>query len=252
MRDMIVRTALAATGLLGAMCVASAAQATTSYTITGFSVPFRVDGKIHAPSLNPAGEAAQIGQIHFITSVPGVTLDVFCIDVDDILTTGTFDGYDVNTATDPGNTIETLGYTTTELANVGYLLSHFGAASTGNAVKSAALQLAIWEVLNETDSSWNVKTGAFYVTNYNADLAAVGGVDDTATTYLTSLSTAPVVGDYTMTVLQPHNPGPGHNQTQVFGLVGGVPEPATWGMIVVGFGLLGSALRRRKPEDVFA
>jgi len=31
-----------------------------------------------------------------------------------------------------------------------------------------------------------------------------------------------------------------------------VPEPATWGMIVLGFGLLGSALRRRKREEMFA
>ncbi|MBS0479965.1 MAG: PEP-CTERM sorting domain-containing protein [Proteobacteria bacterium] len=27
---------------------------------------------------------------------------------------------------------------------------------------------------------------------------------------------------------------------------GGVPEPATWAMMVVGFGAVGSALRRRK------
>ena len=28
--------------------------------------------------------------------------------------------------------------------------------------------------------------------------------------------------------------------------VGGVPEPATWGMMIVGFGLVGAAARRRK------
>jgi hypothetical protein len=29
-----------------------------------------------------------------------------------------------------------------------------------------------------------------------------------------------------------------------------VPEPATWGMMLVGFGLLGGALRRRRPDSV--
>jgi hypothetical protein len=29
-------------------------------------------------------------------------------------------------------------------------------------------------------------------------------------------------------------------------------EPAAWGLIVVGFGLLGVALRRRQPQELFA
>ncbi len=30
---------------------------------------------------------------------------------------------------------------------------------------------------------------------------------------------------------------------------GGVPEPATWGLMLTGFGLAGSALRRRRAMD---
>ena len=30
--------------------------------------------------------------------------------------------------------------------------------------------------------------------------------------------------------------------------VGAVPEPATWAMMIVGFGLVGGALRRRRPQ----
>ncbi|MEG3125743.1 PEPxxWA-CTERM sorting domain-containing protein [Sphingomonas sp. GB1N7] len=33
---------------------------------------------------------------------------------------------------------------------------------------------------------------------------------------------------------------------------GAVPEPATWGMIIVGFGLTGAAIRRRRAEIAFA
>ncbi|SFP98538.1 PEPxxWA-CTERM sorting domain-containing protein [Sphingomonas rubra] len=34
--------------------------------------------------------------------------------------------------------------------------------------------------------------------------------------------------------------------------VGGVPEPATWAMLLVGFGAIGSAMRRRKPVTALA
>lgn len=35
------------------------------------------------------------------------------------------------------------------------------------------------------------------------------------------------------------------NFTTAAGLAGGVPEPATWAMMIVGFGLVGGAVRRR-------
>jgi PEP-CTERM motif len=33
---------------------------------------------------------------------------------------------------------------------------------------------------------------------------------------------------------------------------GAVPEPTVWGLLIVGFGLIGSALRRRKDQPAFA
>ncbi|MCG2842181.1 PEPxxWA-CTERM sorting domain-containing protein [Sandaracinobacter sp. RS1-74] len=33
---------------------------------------------------------------------------------------------------------------------------------------------------------------------------------------------------------------------------GGVPEPATWAMLIAGFGFVGGALRRRKPAQIIA
>lgn len=33
------------------------------------------------------------------------------------------------------------------------------------------------------------------------------------------------------------------------GLVGGVPEPATWALVIAGFGLAGAALRRRRAVE---
>ena len=36
------------------------------------------------------------------------------------------------------------------------------------------------------------------------------------------------------------------------GFTGGVPEPASWAMMLGGFGLVGSAMRRRKTAVTFA
>ena len=274
MRNRAIRTAIVAAGLFGAIGTAAPAQA-DNYTITGWSLPNHVNGRIFAPSLNAAGEGAQIGAINFTgtdtTTNANVTLSVFCIDVADILTTGTFAGYDVaTTAPTDASTIATLGYTPAALSNVGYLLNQFSAGAVGNTVKSAALQLAIWEVLNESSAnSWNVKSGAFKAANWDSyNLAATGGVDDTANGYLGTLSTAlgapGGIGGFNLTVLQPVSPAPGRNQSQVMALVSvynpphdgdireSVPEPATWGMIVLGFGLLGGALRRGKQKEIFA
>jgi hypothetical protein len=35
---------------------------------------------------------------------------------------------------------------------------------------------------------------------------------------------------------------------QIEGLTGGVPEPATWAFMILGFGVIGGALRRRKAN----
>jgi hypothetical protein len=35
-----------------------------------------------------------------------------------------------------------------------------------------------------------------------------------------------------------------------FGLTASVPEPATWAMMIVGFGMVGGALRRRQARRV--
>ena len=46
------------------------------------------------------------------------------------------------------------------------------------------------------------------------------------------------------------NPGYTFNTAQVFGLAGlaAVPEPATWAMMLVGFGFAGAAARRRRTR----
>jgi PEP-CTERM motif len=44
----------------------------------------------------------------------------------------------------------------------------------------------------------------------------------------------------------------GDFQWSISALTGGVPEPATWAMMLIGFGMMGSAMRGRRGQDVVA
>ncbi len=44
----------------------------------------------------------------------------------------------------------------------------------------------------------------------------------------------------------------GEGTLTVSGTTGGVPEPATWGLMILGFGAAGAALRRRRSRETFA
>ena len=60
-------------------------------------------------------------------------------------------------------------------------------------------------------------------------------------TSITFTDTSEVWHGFTLGVLDVAEPGPG-----------GVPEPATWAMLIAGFGLVGAALRRRRVTTVSA
>jgi hypothetical protein len=104
-----------------------------------------------------------------------------------------------------------------------------------------------------------------------ADNSGIGGVfgpadiliDGVSQTY--TLPTAGTAGSFDITGLS--LTGTGHsiqfkqaggawvfvNEVEFFGsVVGNVPEPAAWAMLIGGFGLLGAVSRRRKSSAVFA
>ncbi|RZM17884.1 MAG: PEP-CTERM sorting domain-containing protein, partial [Sphingomonas sp.] len=39
---------------------------------------------------------------------------------------------------------------------------------------------------------------------------------------------------------------------EIFRIVGSVPEPATWAMLLLGFGMIGATIRRRAPGATVA
>ncbi len=275
MRMGIFRPALvAASGLLCAVALPSAASATSiDLTVQGGGAALSSLGGIggNITYLNASNKSetksVSIGQIALtgkLSSTSGntlTTLSTFCIDVYDWLNKGVFTQTDKSAITSPNklgsapNTVTS--FTATQLDSVLKLLVYTTTGSTprmNNAITSAATQMAIWEILNETTGSWDVGTGTFNVSGGNATqmTAAIGD----ANSWLGVVKNGSIsTSGYDLTVWDP-NVG---NQRQIQLISGSnngsppaVPEPATWGTIVLGFGALGSALRNRKRANALA
>ena len=103
--------------------------------------------------------------------------------------------------------------------------------------------MAIWEIANETSAALTVSSDNFFVTAGSSSAART-----LANSYLASLTTwtLPTTGTAKLLI----SPG---NQTQIFfELAPSVPEPETWGMLILGMGAVGTVMRRRKRAYVLA
>jgi hypothetical protein len=224
-----------------AFACATGAQAQT-YNITSAgwtSNPGWVIGPVDYPTLGTHGEEeARIGPA-LLKGTDGsgnpVSLLTWCIDLFDPLQPGVFN------ATDIGHS----GFDATRLTQIATFLEHAQPLAV-DANSAAAVQLGVWEILYEDTGSWNAASGTFY----SPRLPAVSGL---ANTWLADLASNDWQPDPTLRleVLVPE----GINQAQVRLVpasqhIGGVPEPATWGMMLIGFGLAGMGMRRRRRTQI--
>lgn len=114
-----------------------------------------------------------------------------------------------------------------------------GHNSTAN--NSAAFQLAVWEIVNETDATYSLGAGAF---------TASGTGSGTASTWLTDLNMNHAASQYDAFVWVVQNNTFAANGRPTWGaqdvvVFAPVPEPETYAMILAGLGLLGFSARRK-------
>jgi len=113
------------------------------------------------------------------------------------------------------------------LVNFGAYLQETGASDLSH--KLAGVQGAIWKVENPLFTITASGAVQGYITAYAAGAAGPG-----------------------MPVGMMHTIFANDFGHQAFAFAGGVPEPATWLMMIMGFGGIGAALRRRRAGAVFA
>jgi PEP-CTERM motif len=216
----------------------SVSQATTvNITNYSFAMGSR-DGTLHTTGGPFNNAAASFGQFTLTgTTVPGsapVSLATYCVDLNHaLIIPGLFDVASVTSVFSAATSLNI----TKLLANV----------TPTDADTSAAVQLALWELTFDNNSTKDVNAGGtqgqFYVTTGTSSIAR-----SLANTYLSNLSgwSVPTGGTAYLLVnsssTQNQNAA---NQIQVFYAVTAVPEAATWGMMIVGFGVVGAATRRR-------
>lgn len=178
------------------------------------------------------------------STMAAVTFDAYCIDIFNWLQKGTFDlqAFSLPNALKQAQLEKLLGYTAT------FIDSASTAAEKTNI--AAAIQMAVWEIVNEAGAGgYSLDNGLFQVgATYGTVVSS--GSRTRAQGYLNDLSSWASPSGYKyrmMTAINPQN-----NQRQVF-LAAAVPEPATWAMLILGFGIVGGAMRaRRRASAAFA
>jgi hypothetical protein len=222
---------LALAAAVAALSVPSTADA--AYTITGYSLnpgnsitgniqytPTNLSLNVGIGRLNLTGKDANNASASFLT---------FCVDIFHTLTVpAQFDFKPTSTLITDATKVSRL----TTLVGMSNLLIN---NASDKATTSAALQLAAWEIVNEkTTNAYSFSTGDFRSSGGNSD-----GARTLAMTYLNNITTnkwqAP---NGTLKLFYSAN-----SQSQV---LSAVPEPATWAMMIGGFGLVGGTMRRRR------
>ena len=221
------------------------AAASASVTITGISGnPGFATGKVIYTPGGIGGSASRTSQDLLVgrlrltgidnATMAAVTFDTYCIDIFNYMRTGTFDLQAFSLA-DPikENQLKRL-----LSATAGAIDSTIGFEQKRNV--SAAIQMAVWEIVNESGTSaYSLDSGLFQMGTTGS---VANGGRAIAQSYLTNIASFSATGTHSYRMLAAVNPI--SNQRQIF--LAAVPEPSTWAMLILGFGVIGGALRKNR------
>lgn len=263
-----MKTALTmAAALLASATLPPAAHAAINITGIAGDPGFR-SGVIHytgaggALPNNQSSVAVNVGRIKLTgkdtATNASVSFLTYCIDIFDYLRTGLFDV--ANFSFDAGKEQKLKVLMTNTAAAIdavdGTALTATQKANQKKNV-SSAIQMAVWEIAFETAGNpYSVTAGDFWMNG--SGLTGLNGGASSAQTLaqgflgnINSGAWSQVDPNWTLKMLVPQNAD--NNQTQAFLVSTPVPEPATWAMLILGFGLVGRTLRsRRRPALVYA
>ena len=251
----IAKLVAGAVALIGAPAMALTLMPTSAtYALGGSGGGIHV-GNLAAYGANGYNEYGPSGLIDFRGTIVGggaaFSALTYCFDV----TTGVFTNDPLHLFEQ--RTVTAFSTNAVKQQQIAGLLT--GSAALMNAATTTAQKdsiavatgLAVWELTYETGTSGYsvtgvsplVGTGNFY--NYGDFIPA----EATANVYLANVMSGAWTGDASRVVTLISLDG--SSQNQVF-LAAAVPEPATWGLMIVGFGAVGMTLRRRRVMSTAA
>lgn len=237
---------LAAIGLFSLSMMASApAQAEVEVIAYEYSPP-SIFGGLSLTSPGPLSFGGEAGRFRLTTrdttTLAEHVFNSFCIDVATSLFT--FSSYEVV----DGSVLFADAAKRSQLAallTVGNPLID-GASDAGErSMIATALALAIWEITYDQDGSYDVASGNFSVYGDFAPLVS------RSNSYLANARNGTWTGDASR-LRGLVSTGTTASQNQIYLAAAGVPEPSTWAMLILGFGLIGGALRRRSSGGQMA
>lgn len=233
-------------GAILSFALPGAAEATVAYKFTSTKIDPTVGGLVgtihdsyqsghHTKTLV---ESASIGRLQLSGTADGnaVSFHSYCVDLFDLLKPGTFSDGSLDSL---NLTPIRLSQLTTFIENADALVS-----SKKSAVYSAAAQLGVWEILYETNKTFDLTRGAFYASGGNLNGWGYSATK-LANSWLANVSSGiwKAIPGSEVALLTPAS----RNQPQIYIRqvpASAVPEPATWVTMILGFGLLGAAMRR--------
>jgi PEP-CTERM motif len=236
MRHTLASSIAAACLALGAFQVQAAEDVKlTGFVYDSFRAPVTtVNFTVNNPNphgTDARGVSVEAGEME--GTLNGKSFTTFCLDVFQTITFGqNYTNYQL------------VDLTKTQATSMGELFTKYY-DQVDDSKSSAAFQVALWEIMYDSDSSYDLKTGNFKGTDFGFLFGSFGGlfpsVETTAQSWLNNLGTA---DDYDVTLLQSST-----NQdllTFSKDAVAPVPEPETYALMLAGLGAMGWTMRRRR------
>lgn len=208
---------------------------------------------------NQSSVAVSVGRIKLTgkdtSTNASVSFLTYCVEIFDYLKTGLFDVASFSFAPAKAQKLKLL-MTNTAGAIDAVDATALNATQKANQKKniSAAIQMAVWEIGFETEGNpFSVTAGDFWMnggglTSNNGGVSSAQTLAEGFLNDINSNAWSQADPNWSLQMLVPRDGA--NNQTQAFLVSTPVPEPSTWAMLILGFGLVGGALRSRRTAAI--